>query len=191
LSGSTLYQYIVVIRNEQTRYVNAIGFILCVLSALAFLREQLIRGAIVLPYAIGIVFIVGFLIYIFFQSRKENTEIYYSKGLLLAGLVWTKMPYFEWMIFVFALLALLEYQAKHPLEIGFSNGQIVFNTLFKKKYSWDQLSNVILKDGLLTVDFTSNKIFQREIDEGESEASEEEFNAWCREQLGKQKNNPV
>jgi hypothetical protein len=183
LSGSTLYQYIVVIRNEQTRYVNAVGFILCILSALAFLRELLIRDAIVLPYLIGIIFIVGFLIYIFFQSRKEDTEIYFSKGLLLSGLVWTKMPYFQWMIFVFALLALLEYQAKHPLEIGFSSRQIVFNTLFKKKYSWDQLSNVILKDGLLTVDFTSNKIFQREIDEGESEASEEEFNTWCREQL--------
>ena len=160
---------------------------LCVMSALAFLREQLVRGTIVLPYLIGIIFILGFFVYIFFQSRKENTELYYSKGLLLAGLVWTKMPYFQWMIFVFVLLALLEYQAKHPLEIGFSPGQVVFNTLFKKKYSWDQLTNVLLKDGLLTVDFTSNKIFQREIDEGESEATEEEFNAWCSQQLEKNK----
>ena len=93
------------------------------------------------------------------------------------------MPYFEWLFFVFVALALLEYQARHPLEIGFSSRQVVFNTLFKKKFSWSELSNVLLRDGLLTIDFDNNRLFQREIDEGESEASEEEFNAWCLRQL--------
>ena len=66
----------------------------------------------------------------------KNKEIYYSKALLIAGLVWTRMPYFEWLVFVFAFLAFLEYQAKLSPEIGFSTDHIVFNGLFKKKYPW-------------------------------------------------------
>jgi hypothetical protein len=93
------------------------------------------------------------------------------------------MPYWQWLVFVFVALALLEHQAKHALEIGFSSKEIVFNSLFKKRHQWSELTNVMLKDGLLTVDFKNNKLFQKEIDEGEQEASEEEFNLWCRKQL--------
>jgi hypothetical protein len=93
------------------------------------------------------------------------------------------MPYGQWLIFVFVVLAFLEYQAKLPLEIGFSSRQVVFNSLFRKRYTWSDLSNVLLKDGLLTVDFQNNKLFQKLVDDGENEATEEEFNEWCRQHL--------
>ena len=93
------------------------------------------------------------------------------------------MPYGEWLIFVFVLLAFLEYQAKLPLEIGFSSKQVVFNSLIRKRYAWSDLTNVLLKDGLLTVDFQNNKLFQKLVDDGENEATEEEFNDWCRKHL--------
>src|SRR5699024_7238229 len=99
------------------------------------------------------------------------------------GLVWTKMPYFQWLVFVFVALALLEYQARLPLEIGFSSRQITFNSLLKRRYQWRDINNVVLRDGLLTIDFENNRLFQKEIDEGEKEASEKEFNIWSMDQL--------
>ena len=60
---------------------------------------------------------------------------------------------------LFFLLSLLEYQAKHPLEVGFSQEQVVINTLFKRTYGWKDFNNVILKDGLLTL-FSSGKEVQ-------------------------------
>ena len=45
--------------------------------------------------------------------------------------------------------------------------------------TWSEIANVLLKDGLLTVDFMNNKLFQKLVDDGENEASEEEFNEWC------------
>ena len=185
MSDSRLYQYIVVLKNEHSRYANFIGFFLCIGSAILFLREMLRASTVSLPYLLGIIFILGLLVWNYFTYRKGEKEIYYSKALLIAGLVWTRMPYSEWLVFVFVALAFLEYQAKLPLEIGFSSEQIVFNGLIKKKYSWQAIDNVILKDGLLKVDFKNNKIFQKEIDSGENEASEQEFNSWCREQLRK------
>jgi len=78
----------------------------------------------------------------------------------------------------------MEYQAKYPLEIGFSDEEILRNTLIKKKYRWSDLNNVILKDGLLTIDFKNNKLFQKEaLDEEEMDAAEAEFNAYCQQRL--------
>ena len=78
----------------------------------------------------------------------------------------------------------MEYQAKYPLEIGFSNDEIVLNTLFKKIYRWPDLNNVVLKDGLLTMDFKNNRLFQKvAFDEDEMDADEAEFNAYCQRQL--------
>lgn len=150
---------------------------------LFFLKEQLAAARMIIPYVAGIVFIAGLLAWNMFRLRRGVATIYFSKAMLIAAIVWTRMPYWQWLVFVFAALALLEHQAKHALEIGFSSREIVFNSFFKKRFQWSGLNNVVLKDGLLTIDFKSNRLFQREIDEGEQEASEEEFNLWCREQL--------
>ncbi|HUR12483.1 MAG TPA: hypothetical protein VM012_13995 [Flavitalea sp.] len=180
MADQSTYPYIIVIRNEHSRAMNAIGFLLCFVSLLFFLKEQISSQRLVFTYCIGIGVIAFVLIRNSIISRQRDKQVYYSKGLLIAALVWTNMPYFQWLLFVFAALALIEYQARHPLEIGFSYDHIVFNSLLKKKYSWSDVNHVVLKDGLLTVDFRNNKIFQKEIDAGEQEASETEFNAWCK-----------
>ena len=183
MKNNELYTYVVVIRNENRRYINWTGFLLSLLSALLFTLEMIESGRIILPLVIGVVFIAGVILYNIYRSRAENKEISYSKALLIAAIIWTKMPYGQWLIFVFVVLAFLEYQAKLPLEIGFSSKQIVFNSLIRKRYAWSDLSNVLLKDGMLTVDFQNNKLFQKLVDDGENEATEEEFNEWCRQHL--------
>jgi len=133
---------------------------------------------IILPLFIGVVFIAGVILYNLSRTLWGK-DVSYSKALLISAIIWTKMPYGQWLIFVFVLLAFLEYQARLPLEIGFSSKQVVFNSLIRKKYAWSDIANVLLKDGLLTVDFMNNRLFQKLVDDGENEASEEEFNEWC------------
>ena len=43
-----------------------------------------------------------------------------------------------------------------------------------------------MKDGLLTIDFVNNRLFQKEIDSGDNEASEQEFNQWAMKQKEKE-----
>jgi hypothetical protein len=60
------------------------------------------------------------------------------------------------------------------------------NSLFKKRYDWTQFTNIVLKDGLITLDFANNHILQREVeDDEEDDADEEEFNEYCHHQLVK------
>jgi hypothetical protein len=174
------YPYIIVLKNDSSRYVNVFGFLLTAGSATLFAREMIFTNRIILPYLAGIIFIGGLLLWNAFLCYRTDKEIYYSKALLIAGVVWTKMPYFEWLVVVFAFLALLEYQAKKPVEVGFADDHIMINRLFKKRIRWSEIENVVLRDGWLTIDFKNNRLLQKEIDTGESEASDDEFNEWIK-----------
>jgi hypothetical protein len=178
------YQYVVTLKNLQTRYLDILGFLLSVVSVLFFVQEMIRASSVGLAYLLGSVFIVGVLIWNLYQSIKKHKKVYYSRALLIAALVWMKMPYYQWLSFLFIILALLEYQAKYSIEIGFSDNEIVFNTLFKKRYSWSQFSNIVLKDGILTLDFANNKVMQKEVEDDEDDdTSEDEFNEYCRKKL--------
>jgi len=67
------------------------------------------------------------------------------------------------------------------LEIGFYSEGVVINTILKKKIPWIALDTVILKDGLLTVDFKDNTLIKKEVlDDDDPDADEDEFNEYCR-----------
>jgi hypothetical protein len=178
-----VYQYVVTLKNQNNRYIDMLGLLLSIFSVVCFTWELIHSGNVSVAYLIGSIAVLGFIAWNLVQASKKR-KVYYSRALLIAALVWMKMPYFQWLVFVFIILALLEYQAKYAIEIGFSDNEIVFNSLFKKRYHWKQFSNIVLKDGLLTLDFSNNRILQREVeDDDEDDADEDEFNDYCRKQL--------
>ena len=178
-----VYDYVVTLKNPHKKSLDTLGFFLSAASCVFFIEEMVKSGEIGFAYLLGSVFITILLIWNLTQSHKGN-KVYYSRALLIAALVWMKMPILQWLSFVFIMLALLEYQAKYAIEIGFSQSEVMMNNLFKKKYSWKDFNNIVLKDGLLTMDFKNNKILQKEIeDDEEDDADENEFNEFCQKQL--------
>ena len=72
--------------------------------------------------------------------------------------------------------------------------RFVFNNIFIKKinfppaeYQWNQMSNVMLRDSIITLDFNNNKLIQLEID-NEKNISEVEFNEFAQQQIIKYSN---
>ncbi len=184
--SSIKYPYIVVLRTPATWQFNVFGSMLNLVSLIFFCKEFAFTSEKNLFLIAGILLVLGFLVWNIIRMR-EGHKVFFNRAYLISALLWIKMPYMEWLFVAFILLAILERQVKFPLEIGFSEKQVVFNTLFKKKYDWSQLDNVVLKDGLLTIDFINNRLLQREVEDEdyEDEVSEEEFNAFCRQQLQK------
>lgn len=183
-----VYQYVVSLRNQHNKYIDLLGIFLSIASVLFFVRELILDQYTSIAYWIGAIFVSSVLIWNLVQSSKGK-KVYYSRALLIAALVWMKMPFLQWLAFLFIMLALLEYQAKYSLEIGFSDKEIVVNSLWKKRYQWSQFTQILLKDGLLTLDFANNRIFQREVDDDEEDdADEEEFNTYCLQQIKKSSN---
>lgn len=87
----------------------------------------------------------------------------------------------------FIAIAFLGYLATRPEEIGFGEDKIVIKKLFSRTIKWNELNNALIKDGLLTLDFKNNKLFQAETDDDEEndeyDVSEEEFNNFCKAHL--------
>ena len=53
----------------------------------------------------------------------------------------------------------------------------------RKSHGWSELNNLILKDGLLTIDFVSNRVIQLVIDGSKTPIDEKAFNEYCRRRL--------
>ncbi len=82
-----------------------------------------------------------------------------------------------------ALLSIFYYLSQRKRVIRIRPESIFYPALLQKKIDWSELNNVILKDGMLTIDFNNNHILQVEIMEAVNEG---EFNDFCREQLKQQ-----
>ena len=179
------YQYVVILKKEGERATDLLSILLCFGSAVIFLLSQLKAAH---PnyylYAFSVLLAGGLIFNIVARGRRKR-QVRFKYLILLAALGWFGMPVLPWIGLLFLALAFLEHQTKRPLEIGFDRDQVVINSLVRRRHSWSAFNNVLLKDGLLTLDFRNNRLLQKEVveDEDEENADEEEFNAYCRDRL--------
>jgi len=178
---SELFQYVLILKKENPENINYISFLLCFISWVLFLYYAYARNhfASVLFWASWLIPVV--VVWTIRVKRKFSMSVTYKHPLFVTGCLWLLFPGMRWVALLFILFILFDHQSRHPLEIGVSDERIVINTFFRKRYEWNVFSNVVLKDGLLTLDFKNNKMLQREIIH--QDVNENEFNSFCREQL--------
>ena len=58
-----IYQYVVVLKNQHSKFINILGFLLGLLSIVFFIKELVEPRQTGLVYLIGVVFIAGVLIW--------------------------------------------------------------------------------------------------------------------------------
>jgi hypothetical protein len=200
------YKYVVILKNDRERATDAISMLLCLFSAGMFLNTGLsairhFHGAYGAGYAapastyaaflLAAILIAGLIVNLNLARRKPKPgyrsapPVRYRYWLLLSAVGWFALTATPWFGAFFVVFGILEYQAKRPLEIGFDDDRIVINNVVRQGYYWSAFNNVILKDGLLTLDFKNNRLLQKEVadDDEEDDADEEEFNSFCRSRL--------
>jgi hypothetical protein len=198
------YQYVVILKKTGQRATDGLSFWLCLISIFCFAYiglhswhystyERLSGNGSSFGMTpdgwgtatIGIVLLIGLGFIQWSRRRTRPEKVRYRYLLLLAAMGWMFFTPAPWMGALFLVLVFLEYQTKRPLEIGFDKDRIVINNLLKQQFDWAAFNNVLLKDGLLTLDFKNNKLIQREVadDDEDDDADEEEFNAYCRDRL--------
>jgi hypothetical protein len=80
------------------------------------------------------------------------------------------------------IMGILYKLSLQKLQFVFSREKIMKMNFPKKEFEWNELSNVILKDGILTLDFKNNKLLQAEIEKSQ-DINEAAFNAFAQSQL--------
>ena len=169
----------IILRNEKEKTYKLIILLFVILHAAFFLYLLSDAGR----WKQGIAGLVVVALYIVYK-------------LLVANTVYEKLP-FESSVFIFLAivlqpawfgfidlgLSILSSFALKRTVFNFTPRSIVKRNIPTKKYTWDQFSNVILKDNILTLDFKNNKLLQAEIEP--ANINEEAFNTFAQQQLNK------
>lgn len=178
-----VHDYLVTLRNTHRKLIDRFSFLVVGTSVLLFLAEYFQSADKRLFQVFGSVALIALLVLNLYLSRKLGKKVYYSYAMYLTALVWATMPQLQWLSIFFVIMGLIERQAKKDLEIGFSADIIIFHSIPRKTYRWNEFSNIVLRDNILTLDFADNRILQRETIDDDSDCEEDEFNDYCREKL--------
>jgi hypothetical protein len=175
------------VKDKRKRSFVVLAWLLAV-SNLIFVTYIAIATAMI-PTLRWIIFpSVAYLLFLaLFQQIKGKTFLNQYSLLplfLLLAIGWFLLN-FVLMGIASLLICVTAFFALSDKSILFTQNHVRPRVLFGQRIEWSTLSNVILKDNVLTIDYKNNKLLQQEIDDSISLINEQEFNDFCRLQLGK------
>ncbi|MCU0395754.1 MAG: hypothetical protein MUF29_07575 [Chitinophagaceae bacterium] len=182
------YDFVVTLKSPSFRYINRVSQLLLAIFLVTYFFYMFRIGMfgknlwmLVIP-----LLIMGLWLYGWVRSADKTFQVHYRIELMIAAMSWILLPLFEyhqWIGWGYALLAVIERWVKVPDEFGFTKDLVVRNSFPRRKYQWVEIDNVVIRNNLFTLDLRNNKIIQKELEEPIAREVEEEFNAWCRQQL--------
>jgi hypothetical protein len=186
-----VYDYIIELKRPNYAVVDMISRFMLMLSIAVFgYTIYLVHATnwLSIMMAVLVAGITAWWLHCYSQQKKGKIP-FYRFGLLLAMIGWTSLARMNSLTAFYLIAALYfiavisEKQVKFPKEIAFDDNGIIINSLPKKSYPWTEVTNVVLKDRMLTVDLKNNKLIQQETESDTSLAEEQEFNEFCRSRL--------
>lgn len=117
--------------------------------------------------------------------KKKNKE-YSGRGAAVVFILIAYVSLTNWWAAVgIAAVSFLYVISIRNLVVYINPKEIIYPSFPKKHLAWMDLNNMVLKDGILTIDFKNNRVAQSEVINGENDydIDEKEFNDFCRLQL--------
>lgn len=117
---------------------------------------------------------------------KKKKKIFSAAIVVCALIIYIYLKiHFWWAAAAMTLILLLYLFAIQVPIVHISADGIKLNIWVKRFLKWEQLNNLVLKDGLVTIDLKNNKLIQQYLDENSMPVNEKEFNDFCKKQLNK------
>ncbi len=184
-SGAPSFE--LVLKNEKTRQYDRIALLFILLN-LGYLVYKTLTTEIYLPRTLsfsGAVIISLLLaIYFFPGSDKKNRSMLVMTACLVICFTWMMLQ--NWWLLVLTLTTGILYMiSRRKMSVMLMKEHIVYPSFPMKTIAWPELSSVILRDGLLTINFRNDRFIQQPVDESATAVNEPDFNEFCRQQLSK------
>ena len=186
------YDYIIVLKKKSFDVIDNVSKIMLVLGVAAFLFVAVstlqVRNTNLPVNQAWLLVIISAIVIGWFafceRQKKKDKMVYYRFGLMFAAWGWFVTPTGRWISIIYIIACFLEKPIKVSPEVAFDGEEIVFNSFPQKKYTWSEVNNAVLKDGLLTIDLKNNTLIQHPVDEAVPQDIEVEFNSFCQGLLG-------
>jgi hypothetical protein len=180
-----MQQFQIILKNEKIRFYNQISWIIIFIHIVIFIYfsffaedKRIQTGSIASLIMLFSCFLIRYILVWKNSKWFPGFTTFYS--LLMVS--WVSVGYY-WIAFIPGIFDILTAIVCRKLVSTFSKSKIIYPSFPSKTFEWEKLNNVILKDGLLTIDLKNNKLIQQYIEESKTLIDEKEFNDFCREQL--------
>ncbi|MCX6319923.1 MAG: hypothetical protein NTW29_21770 [Bacteroidetes bacterium] len=171
--------------NEKKRFYDRFAVFMFVINAAAIIVFFFARGRKMLSDVTGgitlLLLVIALLVYIN-SPRTTKRKYYFLFATFFTALYWLLLGYW-WVGSLTIVLAALYLIAQQKPEVTVTEEHIRYPAFPPARFSWTQLNNIILKDGLLTIDLKNNRLIQQTVDEKISSVNEPIFNEFCQQQL--------
>jgi hypothetical protein len=172
--------FVIALKNEKLRTYTTISWFIVALNVIAFIYMGITKKATIdnLPYfSAGLLICVFILRWMIKRDTIENEMI--SLSFSVAILTWVIIDIY-WIAAAILLLFIIQEISRRKLLVLVFEESISYPSFPKRIIEWKELNNVILKDGLLTIDLKNDKVFQNE---SLSIIYEPEFNEFCQSRI--------
>ena len=177
----------IILPNEKAGTYKIVTLLIAVINAIALVYFSfrsaensnlhdlsVIASAVVMPPLLNYIFIKKWL-----HSKVEFVMI----SLFTAAVFWVLMGFYliGFLLFLFAFFGVI---ALRKLKIDFNDFFISFPSFPRKKINWDEVSNLILKDNVITIDLKNNTLIQYALNKSDNiDLDEDLFNAYFQQQM--------
>jgi hypothetical protein len=182
MAARTIYTFD--ITNTRKRYYMVSAQILLLINFLYFALVQYQQFAsgqcnsvfrcLVMP-AVFLLIVVFRFIWALRHKKVMLTSLHLS---VIGSLLWVMQKEYGLAALVLAL-GLFEFAVNRDTLCTIDEKGVRLHTFPPRVYAWSEINQVILKDGIFTIDRKNNKIFQLDISEEQLSFTEEELNAFC------------
>lgn len=176
--------YRIILPNEKAKtYAFVTGFILLLnLLLFGYIYFNTIENKLSTLSLWGtVISVFSFALVIINRVTRNRYPFPFEVSFFILSVLWFLAD--RWMLALCLLcFAIIGIYTRRKFELEFTIDGIRYPSLPKKLVPWNEVSNVVLKDGMLTIDFKNNKLIQSVISKESSIAvNEREFNLFCKE----------
>lgn len=178
--------YKIIIKNERYKQVAVFQLVFLTMMAFIFIAAAYFEDNIT-----GFLWPALLSMSIFLTVNKEDFKKFkffrvtnFKESGFLWAIVGSVLLLDWWVALLVIAAAIIQLVIKEYYEIYIDNKSLEIHSYPRKNIAWNTLQNMVIKDGLLTIDYRNNKILQAEIIPALSNIGDEaEFNDFCRLQL--------
>lgn len=181
--ASKAYDFVITLRQHNNKTADIFGLLLSILPLVYFFRLYIETAQTLFLISTGLIMLL--LLYNWLRWLKGKAIVFrFIFGLIAITFIIIKSEYNTFLLAVlYFVLIFAEAQYKRVREHGFDENGVADNAWGKSFVPWTEIKNVLIKDGLLTIDYKNNKLVQKEIDGEVSEHTVAEFNTFCAKQI--------